>query len=55
MHVNCLFVYASAVRSSYKMRSDCMSLLVTGSGLPGLTESSESRSCKGSRESNELN
>ena len=53
--MNCLFVDASAVWSLYKMRSSRMSLLVTGFGLPGLTESSESRSCEGLWESYESN
>ena len=45
--MNCLFVEESAVRSLYKMRSDRTSVLVTRFSLPGLTKSSESKSCEG--------
>ena len=53
--MNWLFVDASADPSLYKMRSGRMSVLMTGFALPGLTESSESKSCEGSWELRESN
>ena len=53
--MNCLFVDASAIWSLYIMRSGRMSISMTGFALPGLTESSESKSCEGSWESYESN